>query len=803
MDSETINELLNAGFELSHRQKQQRLLPLLSAHAKHAEQQNQMLAKLHRQLKFEPDAISEYEDLPYLPVSMFKQFDLATVESDKIVRTLLSSATTTGQPSRIPLDKTTSIAQTKGLANILKDVLGKQRRPFLVLDCAEINQPGAELSARGAAVRGIMPFASDICYGLRQTESGLEPNLEALNDFFTTYADQPVLLFGFTFMVWTDLIEPLRQQGIHFEHPQMTLLHSGGWKKLKDQQVDKTVFNAGVAEVFGCAPEQVRDFYGMVEQVGVVFVDCEAGHKHSPAFAEVLIRDFDSLKPVKPGQQGLIQVMSALPNSYPGYALITEDVGELLGYDDCSCGRKGLYFRFRSRVEQAEVRGCGDTQATSRLTASATNPAAPKPSTDVDPTNQPSTFQALRQQLLTSQACQLSLELKLQLLDNAADQLLDDPPAVEGLAFLCSWMRRSNLQRVLKTNFGERWSALEQPYSDGHGALLAAPRGLVGHWVAGNVPTLAVFSWVLATLAGNASIVRPSTDSLALIHAIFERIRRAKVSWQGRSWDGEALLSGTHIAELSSQDLAAQQALSTQCDARMLWGGSEAIQSIRNLPCPEHCEDLVFGPKFSVAVADRKLLTDPEHGPELAKQLARDLAMFDQQACSSPQILYIDTTSDEDQAWLELLHQQLARQQQLRPRRPAAEATAAAVLNQRASYGLDPDKQAWCSDGTEHSLLVAEGATLHQAVQGRTLYVQRVKLLEQVLKLLNPKVQTLGVAIGDPDQRHRFCQAAAMAGVSRCVELGTMNLFETPWDGMLPLTRLVRWVRLPGLEPQS
>jgi hypothetical protein len=53
--------------------------------------------------------------------------------------------------------------------------------------------------------------------------------------------------------------------------------------------------------------------------------------------------------------------MSILADSYYGQAILTEDLGHLVGIDDCPCGRKGKYFRFNSRVEKAEVRGCGDT----------------------------------------------------------------------------------------------------------------------------------------------------------------------------------------------------------------------------------------------------------------------------------------------------------------------------------------------------------------------------------------------------------------------------------------------------------
>ena len=67
------------------------------------------------------------------------------------------------------------------------------------------------------------------------------------------------------------------------------------------------------------------------------------------------------------GEAGLIEVLSVLPESYPGQALLTDDVGILVAEDGCACGRRGRHFRIRSRVAQAEVRGCGDTFAAKRV----------------------------------------------------------------------------------------------------------------------------------------------------------------------------------------------------------------------------------------------------------------------------------------------------------------------------------------------------------------------------------------------------------------------------------------------------
>ncbi len=311
-----------------------------------------------------PDAWRSPADVPPLPVSMFKRFLLTAVPPEKVVRELHSSSTTGQQPSRIPIDKTTAFRQSRALVSILKEHLGTQRRPFLVIDAAESVQSGDTLTARGAAIRGVGNFASETVFGLDLSSSGdLAENVDRIAGFFAKHGGGPVLLFGFTFIVWTRFVLALERLGVAFHAPEAILLHSGGWKKLADQAVSKDEFGRRAALVLGAEPGRVLDFYGMVEQVGTVFVDCPAGNKHAPAFADVILRKPLSLAPAEPGQSGIIEVLSVLPSSYPGQALLTEDQGTLLGVDDCPCGRKGKYFRFTSRIERAELRGCGDTFA--------------------------------------------------------------------------------------------------------------------------------------------------------------------------------------------------------------------------------------------------------------------------------------------------------------------------------------------------------------------------------------------------------------------------------------------------------
>lgn len=298
---------------------------------------------------------ADYGELPYLAARLFKLAQWQSVPQSEVFKVLTSSGTT-GSPSRIVLDRETAVLQSKVLVKILQEFVGKQRLPMLLVEQPALIQNRSGFSARGAGALGLSFLGRDHTYAL---DEQMRPNWPVIEAFCDKYAGQPVLLFGFTFMVWQCLLEPLRERGLHLPFEQGILFHSGGWKKLQHLAVDNPAFKARCREQLGLG--RVHNFYGMVEQVGSIFVECEQGHLHAPVFADVQVRDPLTHQPLGIGSPGLLQVLSAIPGSYPGHSLLTEDLGVLLGEDDCPCGRHGRYFQVSGRQQGAEVRGCSDT----------------------------------------------------------------------------------------------------------------------------------------------------------------------------------------------------------------------------------------------------------------------------------------------------------------------------------------------------------------------------------------------------------------------------------------------------------
>lgn len=303
--------------------------------------------------------VSSLETVPFLPVRLFKELTLRSVPEENVVKTMTSSGTSGQAVSRVYLDRTTSANQQKALVKIVSSFTGAGRMPMIIIDCPSVVKDRRMFSARGAGILGFSIFGTKKFYALND---GMQLDVEGLREFLEVNRGKPIFLFGFTFMVWQHFYQELvrlKAEGVTFDLSNGILIHGGGWKKLQSQAVSQGDFHDRLKEV--CGLDRIHDYYGMVEQTGCVYMQCEQGHLHASIFSDVIVRRPLDFGVCGVGEPGILQVLSTIPESYPGHSLLTEDEGVLLGEDDCLCGRKGKYFKVTGRLKNAELRGCSDT----------------------------------------------------------------------------------------------------------------------------------------------------------------------------------------------------------------------------------------------------------------------------------------------------------------------------------------------------------------------------------------------------------------------------------------------------------
>ncbi|MFA6048880.1 MAG: acyl-CoA reductase [Candidatus Micrarchaeia archaeon] len=358
---------------------------------------------------------------------------------------------------------------------------------------------------------------------------------------------------------------------------------------------------------------------------------------------------------------------------------------------------------------------------------------------------------------------------------------------IPGAAFASIWLKKSNLLEIVSAAIGTPL-VLRGFVEHGGKMVKAQPRGLAVHWLAGNVETLPVFSLVQSVLAGNANILRlPSAtkgENLALLQVLAET-RTGKV-------DGAEVSRSIAAVSVPKEDAEANAMLSSAADVRVVWGGREAVLAITGMPKSETCEDLVFGPKYSFSVIDGE--TQKSAGFESVLQnLASDVSAFDQSACSSPHTVFLEEGGIELEKAAEMLAKKLEATTKGKSPGGLDAGVASKIMSLRAQYSFAKGCKAVFPPDMRWTVLAGGKAELEAPCQFRTVFVKKAKTLGEAAGLATRNTQTIGCAIMDEKNLARFADQASRRGAARITKIGAMNFYETPWDGMFPLQRLVRF----------
>jgi acyl-CoA reductase-like NAD-dependent aldehyde dehydrogenase len=369
-----------------------------------------------------------------------------------------------------------------------------------------------------------------------------------------------------------------------------------------------------------------------------------------------------------------------------------------------------------------------------------------------------------------------------------SDRELHDVP---GATFLRLWLRRGTLEPVLLRELGA--NALRGGWwEDGRAKLRAFPLGVVGHWPAANVEIQPILSMTCALLGGNGCLVRVPSGLVDVTRRIMTRLRVA---------DPEGVLT-RRIAMVSFDHARVDllEAMAQAVDGAMIWGGAESVAQVRRLQFPHWARILVFGPRVSIAAMDAATWGNSADRSTWCKRIARDVWQFDQQACSSPQTLFLERGEGCDASeFVQDLKKAFDEENAAHPRLEIEPSLASAIAMARATWLLRGEgNEAEFPSAPDWTILLGSGTDMPNPTQGRTLTVLVVDDLQEVITKFDGTTQTLGLGIADSAKEEALARAAGRSGVDRIVKLGRMHVFSSPWDGtelIRPMVRLVRHVQ--------
>lgn len=554
--------------------------------------------------------------IPFLPVRIFKYRDLRSTADNEKTKLITSSGTSGQQVSRIFLDKETSFNQQRSMIKIVSSFTGSSRMPMLIIDCERTIRDRDKVSARAAGILGFSLLGSKRVFAL---SDNLELDFQTIRDFLKKNQDRKILLFGFTYIIWQFFYEKLlkhyQSTGEKFDFSKAILIHGGGWKKLESLRVSGSQFKNGLKEI--CNIDNVYNYYGMAEQTGSIFMECEYGHLHCSVFSDIIIRDPKDFSVCKENKEGIVQVVSVLPKSYPGFSLLTDDVGIILGQDSCPCGRLGKFFSILGRLKKAEIRGCSDTfennTESSETKDSLSSGECPSLTFDVG------NIDYIKKMKDVPVRCVFSDEV-IDFLSEWSSQINKHKEStlfteVRAFAF---FIRRNSL-KLLKKSYAFKDSNLH------------LGKGVTFHIAPSNVPVNFAYSLFSALICGNSCIVKLPSKKFAQIEILVETLKKTLEKYH----DFRKYICLIRY----NRERTVTSFLSSLCDVRIIWGGDETIMKVRESPLLPHATEITFANRYSICLIDSDSYLRTENKIRVARDFYNDTFLNDQNACTSPKIL--------------------------------------------------------------------------------------------------------------------------------------------------------------------
>jgi hypothetical protein len=365
----------------------------------------------------------------------------------------------------------------------------------------------------------------------------------------------------------------------------------------------------------------------------------------------------------------------------------------------------------------------------------------------------------------------------------------------EGVPFLALWLKRINIEKLIRLNLGKQEYLDDFKQIEDNKYMKAQPRGLICHFMAGNVPTLPIYYLIQALLCKNVNLIRVPIDNINIVVELLKPLKDIMINFEGECYSALALLESTSLINFPSNDIVLNTEMSLAADVRVICGGNEAVNTLAVLPKKTTCKDIIFGPKYSFAVFEKSAMESSNFFQTL-DNFVNDIISFDQKACSSPQVLFIEKSNLSLKEVALALSKVIDKISKRYPENKIDEGTAAKIINKRGEYLLSLEKDIICGIGLKYSILIDKNINLEEPMQCRTIYLKEVENILDVCKLITPRIQTIGIASEDNNKIMDFANKVSLKGVDRLVKVGFMNLYDSPWDGILFMSELVKWTTL-------
>jgi len=311
-------------------------------------------------------------------------------------------------------------------------------------------------------------------------------------------------------------------------------------------------------------------------------------------------------------------------------------------------------------------------------------------------------------------------------------------------------------------------------------------RGLCFHIAPSNIPINFAFSFFFSLLAGNANIVRVPSKEFEQVNVLIQIMKELLEKYPN--------INERTVLIKYGRDNEITEHFSEIADARMIWGGDKTIERIRNLRTKPRCVDITFADRYSICIidAEKVRLLDKEKLSRLADSFYNDTFLMDQNACSSPQLIYWVNDNDKGRAlFWDAVEKIAIKKYQLQ------DAVCVDKFTKFCEDSIDNGeviKKILFHDNYLYRCEICYLVPNIDALRGKCgyFYEYSLKDLNDLFKIINAKYQTVTYFGIDPQKLLETLIEKKTVGIDRIVPIGKAMDIDAIWDGHNLIAELSR-----------
>lgn len=303
-------------------------------------------------------------------------------------------------------------------------------------------------------------------------------------------------------------------------------------------------------------------------------------------------------------------------------------------------------------------------------------------------------------------------------------------------------------------------------------------RGFCFHIAPSNVPINFAYSIVASLLAGNVSVVRVSSKNFEQTKIICRLLNYVNQKLGTFLENYVSIIQYAHNKQLTDY-------FSSISDVRIIWGGDDTVNNIKSSNSSSRCVDITFADRYSLCVLNAEYVIKICDWDKVAQDFYNDTYLYDQNACSSPRLIYWIGKKEVVKKAKEIFWSNIIKRIYPKYKIEPVVVVDKLSMDYKAAIELDNVKVKKNNNNIVDRIELNKLPLniVDYMCPGGSFIEYSDENLNELKKIVNTKFQTLSYLGLNSQELANWVINNGLKGIDRIVPIGKTTEFNLIWDG--------------------